>query len=158
MPRLSTGGSNRGSVVSHTRETRLCRVSRFWEKPALTVARKLLRSRMRLEYLRHDRTRYNLPRAPVCGGPRGRPFGYAGDLRRQYRTGLQSLPNVDFSRDILAHNVERLLLLKDSGSGWADLGSPGRVLDVLARIDTQPAWVRPDRRVGGQIHPSRGVL
>ena len=38
------------------------------------------------------------------------------------------LPIVDFSRDILAHQAKRLLVLRDTGSGWADLSSPNRVL------------------------------
>jgi hypothetical protein len=35
------------------------------------------------------------------------------------------LPNVDFSRDILARQPKRLLVLR--GTGWADFGSPDRV-------------------------------
>jgi hypothetical protein len=52
------------------------------------------------------------------------------------------LPSVDFSRDILAHQAKRLLVLRDSGSGWADLGSPDRVLGILAKDVNQPAWAR----------------
>ena len=52
------------------------------------------------------------------------------------------LPNVDFSRDILARQANRLLVVRDSGSGWADLGSPNRVLDLLAKNAHQPAWFR----------------
>ena len=55
------------------------------------------------------------------------------------------LPNVDFSRDILAHQANRLLVLRDSGSGWADLGSPHRVLGLLAKNLNQPAWFRQTR-------------
>jgi hypothetical protein len=55
------------------------------------------------------------------------------------------LPNVDFSRDILAHQANRLLVLRHSGSGWTDLGSPDRVLGLLARNPNQPAGL-------GQIH------
>ena len=52
------------------------------------------------------------------------------------------LPSVDFSRDILANQAKRLLVLRDSGSGWADLGSPDRVLGLLAKDVNQPAWAR----------------
>ncbi len=45
----------------------------------------------------------------------------------------EELASVDFSRDILAYQAKRLLVLRDSGSGWADLGSPDRVMGVLAK-------------------------
>jgi hypothetical protein len=67
------------------------------------------------------------------------------------------LPSVDFSRDVLAHHAKRLLVLRDSGSGWADLGSADRVLGLLARKVSQPAWFRqrhgfsPDFRALGEV-------
>ena len=53
-----------------------------------------------------------------------------------------SLDTVDFSRDVLANLPHRLLVLRDRTSGWADLGSPSRVMDTLARNNIQPAWSR----------------
>jgi hypothetical protein len=50
----------------------------------------------------------------------------------------QGLPAGDFSRDILAHQSHRLLVLRDQTSGWADLGGPGRVLATLARDGIRP--------------------
>lgn len=44
-----------------------------------------------------------------------------------------SLDTVDFSRDVLANLPHGLLVLRDRTSGWADLGSPTRVLDTLSR-------------------------
>ena len=41
------------------------------------------------------------------------------------------LDTVDFSRDVLANLPQRLLVLRDRTSGWADLGSPARVHDTL---------------------------
>lgn len=35
---------------------------------------------------------------------------------------------VDFSRDLLVHQANRLLVLRDSGSRWTDLGSTHRML------------------------------
>ena len=52
------------------------------------------------------------------------------------------LPSVDSSRNILVHQAKRLLVLRDSGSEWADLGSPDRVLGLLAKSVSQPAWFR----------------
>ena len=51
-----------------------------------------------------------------------------------------SLDTVDFSRDVLANLPHRLLVLRDGTSGWADLGSPNRVLDTLSRNGIQPGW------------------
>lgn len=45
------------------------------------------------------------------------------------------------SRDVLAHQPQRLLALRDHSSGWADFGSPERVLATLARNGIQPEWV-----------------
>jgi hypothetical protein len=52
-----------------------------------------------------------------------------------------SLDTVDFSGDVLANLPRRLLVLRDRTSGWADLGSPIRVLDMLRRNGIQPEWV-----------------
>ena len=157
-PETEYGWIEPGVTVSHARDARLCRVNLFWEKPALTVARKLLRigcvwntfvtigrATTFLELLCAEVPEVVLAVTRAISD---------GNIEPAY----ERLPNVDFSRDILAHNVERLLVVKDSGSGWADLGSPARVLDVLARMDTQPAWLR---QVGGlprQIHSARGAL
>jgi hypothetical protein len=35
-----------------------------------------------------------------------------------------------------------LLAVPDTTSGWADLGSPTRVMDILTRNKIQPAWLR----------------
>jgi hypothetical protein len=59
-----------------------------------------------------------------------------------WRPPYARLPSIDFSRDILAHQATRLLVLRDSGSGWADLGSPNRVLGLLAENVNPPAWFR----------------
>lgn len=56
-------------------------------------------------------------------------------------TSYPLLPTVDFSRDVLAHETRRLLVLRDRKSGWADLGSPDRVLKTLARHAIQPEWL-----------------
>ena len=52
------------------------------------------------------------------------------------------LGTVDFSRAVLANLPHRLLVLRDRTSGWADLGSPARVLDTLSRNGIQPEWAR----------------
>jgi hypothetical protein len=68
------------------------------------------------------------------------------------------LPSVDFSRDVLTPQAKRLLVLRDSGSGWADLGSPDRVLGLLARNVDQPAWFRVAGGVSSRLCTSREVV
>ena len=60
------------------------------------------------------------------------------ELEAAYRL----LPSIDLSRDVLAVQPHRLLAVADKTSGWADLGSPRRVMDILARNNIQPAWLR----------------
>jgi hypothetical protein len=66
--------------------------------------------------------------------------------------------SVDFSRDILAHQAKKLLVLCNSGSGWADLGRPDFVLGLLAKGVNQPAWVRQIHSLSPHIHTSREVV
>jgi mannose-1-phosphate guanylyltransferase len=131
-----------GLAVSQTQAVPLCRVNRFWEKPALPEAQALLHSGCLwntfvtigsaatfLELLCSEFPDVVLAVTRALA---------IDDLGPTYAW----LPCVDFSRDILAHHSKRLLVLRDSGSGWADLGSPDRVLGVLAKNINQPAWFR----------------
>jgi hypothetical protein len=61
----------------------------------------------------------------------------AGDLDSSYR----AVPPVDFSRDVLASQPERLFVIRDAMSGWTDLGSPSRVFDTLTRQGAVPNWL-----------------
>jgi hypothetical protein len=49
------------------------------------------------------------------------------------------IPAVDLSRQILAPLPHRLLAVRDRTSGWADLGTPTRVMDILARNNIRPS-------------------
>jgi mannose-1-phosphate guanylyltransferase len=146
-----------GVTVSQGRATPLCRVNRFWEKPALPVARKLLRrgcvwntfvtvgrATTFLELLCAEIPEIVLSVTRALSDD---------DVERTY----EELPTVDFSRDVLAHHVQRLLLLRDSRSGWTDLGSPGRVLDILASTNVQSAWARQIGGSAARVRSLRGV-
>ena len=131
-----------GPVVWETQAKPLSRVNRFWEKPALPKARALLRSGClwnTFVTIGSAATFLEL----VCSNAPNVVLSLTraldeDDLPRTYA----QLPVVDFSRDILAHETKRLLVLRDSGSGWTDLGSPHRVLSLLAKNVNQPAWFR----------------
>lgn len=45
-----------------------------------------------------------------------------------------ALPEIDFSRHVIADATKRLRLLRVPQCGWSDLGTPQRVAQVLARI------------------------
>lgn len=133
----------------------LCRVNRFWEKPALPRARALFRSGClwnTFVTIGSAAAFLELVSSEVPDVVLSVTRALADhDLGPTYAR----LPNVDFSRDILAHQAEKLLVLRDSGSGWADLGSPDRVLGVLAGNVNQPAWFRRTNSSSPQVRALR---
>lgn len=111
----------------------LFRVNRFWEKPAMPQARGLLRRGCLWN------TFVTIGSAAaflelVCSEVPGVVLSVTRALaRNDLASTYARLPSVDFSRDILARQAKRLLVIRDSGSGWADLGSPDRVFKLLAK-------------------------
>jgi len=140
-----------GPTVLETQAKLLCRVNRFWEKPALPQARTLLQRGClwnTFVTVGSAATFLELVCSEVPDVVLSMTRALAdNDLAPSY-TRLQS---VDFSRDILAHQTNRLLVLRDSGSGWADLGSPDRVLGLLAKNVNQPAWLRKTDSSSSQV-------
>jgi mannose-1-phosphate guanylyltransferase len=130
-----------GSAISHE-PLRLLRVNRFWEKPSLPQALALLRrgclwntfvtvgtASTFLDLLCSE-----VPNAVLCLNK----ALAENELEAAYRL----MPAVDLSREVLGPQAHRLLTVRDTASGWADLGSPERVMDILARNNIQPAWLR----------------
>jgi mannose-1-phosphate guanylyltransferase len=120
----------------------LYRVNRFWEKPALPQARALLqRGCLWNTFVTIGAAATFLDL--VCSEVPEVVLSMTRALADNQLTSVYArLPSVDFSRDILANQANRLLVLRDSCSGWADLGSPDRVLGLLAKNVKQPAWFR----------------
>lgn len=150
-PETDYGWIEPGLAVLETQAKSLCRVNRFWEKPALPQARALFESRCLwdtfvtigvaatfLELLCSEVPDVVLPIMRAVAD---------NHLALTYAR----LPSVDFSRDILVHQANRLLVLRDPGSGWTDLGSPDRVLDLLAKKVNQPAWFRRTNSSSPQV-------
>jgi mannose-1-phosphate guanylyltransferase len=135
-----------GLAVSHSEARPLCRVNRFWEKPASPQARTLLQNGClwnTFVTVGSAATLLELLCSEVPDVVLSVTRGLADkDLESTYAR----LPSVDFSRDILARQAKRLLVLRDSGSGWADLGSPDRVLGLLAKDVNPPGWARQANR------------
>ena len=61
------------------------------------------------------------------------------------------LASADLSHDVIARYSERLMVVTLPDSHWADLGQPGRVLDVIAQV---PAFDRERRE--SLERPARG--
>jgi hypothetical protein len=59
------------------------------------------------------------------------------DLDSSYRT----LETADFSNEVLTPLAHRLFMARDTGSGWADLGNPHRVIGTLVRNRIEPTWL-----------------
>ena len=141
-PETEYGWIEPGPAVRQTQANPLCRVDRFWEKPTLPQARALFqRGCLWNTFVTFGSAATFLE--VVCSEVPDVVVAVMhafdrNDLGPTYR----ALPNVDFSRDILTHQAQRLLVLRDSGSGWADLGDPDRVLGLLAKKADQPAWFR----------------
>jgi mannose-1-phosphate guanylyltransferase len=141
-PEVDYGWVEPGAIVSETTARPLARVSRFWEKPALHQACALLRRGCLWN------TFVILGRATTCIEVLCSqvPEAVLAISRAMAGNTLDAayalLDTMDFSRVVLANLPHRLLVLRDRTSGWADLGSPARVLDTLNRNGIEPDWAR----------------
>ena len=139
-PEVEYGWIELGSTISHAPNP-LQRVNRFWEKPSLPQAQELLRRGClwnTFVTVGHAKTFLDL----VCSQvPEVIPSLSKALAENELDIAYRLMPAVDFSRHVLAPQPHRLLVVPDATSGWADLGSPARVMDILARNKIQPAWL-----------------
>src|SRR5580658_8840455 len=139
-PETDYGWIEPGLVVANSIGAPLSRVSQFWEKPSLQQARALLRRGCLWN------TFVTVGRATtffeiLCSQVPEAVLALSRAITdNTLNVTYASLGIVDFSRDVLANLPHRLLVLRDRTSGWADLGSPARVLDTLSRNGIQPEW------------------
>jgi mannose-1-phosphate guanylyltransferase len=140
-PEIDYGWIELGSAISHAPISPL-RVNRFWEKPSLAQAQALLRRGClwnTFVTVGYAKTFFDLVCSQIPDVVLYLSKALAeGDLELAYRL----MPAVDLSHQVLALLCHRLLAVPDTTSGWADLGSPTRVMDILARNKIQPAWLR----------------
>lgn len=127
---------------------RIYGVRRFWEKPHQMLTQVLqLRGclwnsfvmvgsvRALLDVL--ESSTPDLYRAFACMTPLFGTRAEAKAIRRLYR----HLQEVNFSQRVLAHQPERLAVLKVTGVRWNDLGEPKRVMASLAMAGVRPHWI-----------------
>jgi mannose-1-phosphate guanylyltransferase len=139
-PEVDYGWIEPGAVVSESVVAPLAYVNRFWEKPPLHEARTLLsRDCLWNTFVTVGRaaTFFEMLCAQV-------PEAVLAISRAVAENTLDVayplLDTLDFSRDVLANLPHKLLVLRDRTSGWADLGSPVRVLETLGRNGIQQEW------------------
>jgi mannose-1-phosphate guanylyltransferase len=146
-PETDYGWIEPGVVVSNATGRPLSRVSRFWEKPSSQQAHALLRRGCLWN------TFVTVGRATtfcemLCSQVPEAVLAISRSMAdNTLNVAYASLDTVDFSRDVLANLPHRLLVLRDRTSGWADLGSPTRVLDTLSRNGLQPGWAGEGDRI-----------
>lgn len=75
----------------------------------------------------------------------------AGLQQSSLDTPYRLIRSVDFSHDVLSRRPERLLVIRDTMSGWTDLGNPDRLFDVLTRERIVPRWLAPQPESGQSI-------
>ena len=140
-PEVEYGWIELGSVISHV-PIPLLHVNRFWEKPSLLQAQTLLQRGClwnTFVTVGHARAFLDL----VCSQvPNVVPSLAKAMAENGLDVAYRLMPAVDFSREVLAPQPHRLLAVPDTTSGWADLGSPTRVMDILTRNKIQPGWLR----------------
>jgi mannose-1-phosphate guanylyltransferase len=117
------------------------RVRRFWEKPPLEDARRLMRrgSLWNSFVLVASPTTLQelicraLPGLASSFAPLAACIGAAPEAAVA-RAVYGRLSSTDLSRDVLQHHPECLAVLPVSGLGWNDLGEPGRVRSTQERL------------------------
>jgi mannose-1-phosphate guanylyltransferase len=123
------------------------RVERFFEKPPFDVAMDLLRrgclwnTFALVGHVRGFLETVNLSLPDVVEQFRGNHF-WAGSEVRIENSFYDRIPSIDFSREVLAAQTPRLIVLRMVRTGWSDLGHPERVMAALHAAGLEPSWMR----------------
>jgi mannose-1-phosphate guanylyltransferase len=122
----------------------ITRVSRFWEKPDLNLARELMdRGCLWNSFVMVGRvdallelTRTALPELYSQFSKIISTFKGLAERRALHEL-YSTIPTTNFSHEVLATNPENLTVLRVGDVGWSDLGEPTRVLSTLAQTEGQ---------------------
>ena len=131
------------SILSHV-EKSITRVSKFWEKPDLSLATTL----MGLGCLWNSFVMVGRVDALLNITWTALPKMYAAFLRivprfetaGEYEAAVElyaQLQDANFSHQVLANRAEDLMVMRVGDVGWSDLGEPRRVLSTLAHLGVQ---------------------
>jgi mannose-1-phosphate guanylyltransferase len=136
-PEIEYGWIETGPTIPNAQAIPLLAVHRFWEKPSLRKARSLWRRGCLWNtFVTIGRAAAFLEALQVQL-PDVLESLTSNDLDSAYR----ELVPADFSREVLTPLAHRLLVVRDTASGWADLGNPNRVIQTLVRNSIEPAWL-----------------
>jgi len=151
-PEVEYGWIEPGQIIADVPAAQLLRVTGFWEKPSLTLARTLLRRRClwnTFVTIGRAATFIDLLRSRLPDVVSSLELAVTNnDLDRTYR----GLPSVDMGREVFNPEPSRLLAFRDTESGWTDLGTPRRVFDTLARNEVKPEWLSEILLHYGALH------
>jgi mannose-1-phosphate guanylyltransferase len=140
-PEVEYGWIEPGRTLVESLRNPLQQVSRFWEKPSFGQAEAFLTKGClwnTFVTIGLACALLDLVRATV---PQVLQLLHVDGMERRFDEVYRAVPPIDFSRAVLSRMPGRLLLLQDAMSGWTDLGSPRRVIDVLTRDGMPPAWL-----------------
>ena len=141
-PEVEYGWIEPGVTIADETSTPLFSVKRFWEKPGIATAEALLERGClwnTFVTVGYASTLLEMMSSQAPDVTSSIAAGIAGnDLESVYR----EIRSVDFSREILAQLPHRLLAVCDVDSGWADLGTPKRVVETLSRNGIKAPWLR----------------
>ena len=136
------------------------RVRRFWEKPELAIAQRLLREgALWNTFIMVGKLHNFLTLITEAMPDVVRTLGFALEVQRPggdiriLPDAYDNIPSCDFSRHVLTPGVDRLLSMRIEGYEWHDLGHPERVLNVLSsRKNGAPSWLgRWEALQGGKL-------
>lgn len=127
--------------------SQLYRVRGFREKPALGAAMELFaRGGLLSTFVMVGGVAAWLDLANRALGDLTRPLAgtslWSGEELLLPGSAYNAMPTLDFSKDVLSSQPQRLLALDPGFTGWNDLGEPERVMRVLQKNGLTPPWAR----------------
>lgn len=124
------------------------RVERFWEKPAKSMAKKLMmRGCLWNSFVMVGKidTFLNLFKRHLPELYRMFEVSLAPteetDEAESMRSLYSRLSGINFSSQVLERAVDHLLVMRVGEVGWSDWGEPQRLIKTLAKLGIQPEWL-----------------
>lgn len=142
-PEVEYGWIEPGPCIARSRSQSAYRVRRFWEKPAIGVASRLIDRGClwntfimvgQVSILQSMLADASPAVFQAFEAVRGGAEGDANALNRTY----ENIQTGDFSKQVLSALPERLAVLRLDTAGWSDLGTPERLAAACARFGMQP--------------------
>jgi mannose-1-phosphate guanylyltransferase len=152
-PEVEYGWIELGSPLGHE-GSELFQVRRFQEKPSIDVARRLLEQGSvwnTFVMVGHVQAFLRMVQAtlPSLLGVLGSAPMWTGKETHIEPSLYERIASVSFSRQVLAAEPERQVVLRLKDVGWSDLGDPGRAFMAARGCGSEPAWIHEWGRAKG---------